>query len=229
MGLLSAFLKYQLRPRAGGAGAPAAGGFDASLFADSGLSPAEIGKILDWVAQGLPAPPPHTVKQAVVRTYAGRYGARVMVETGTYFGAMVEAMKNDFDHIYSIELSRQLYENAAARFCGDARITLIQGDSGTAIGGVLKALARPALFWLDGHWSAGVTARGDGNTPVRKELAAIFAAADLPHVILIDDAREFGRDPEYPGIDELRQYVHAQRPHFEFSVDTDIIRIHPRG
>jgi len=46
-------------------------------------------------------------------------------------------------------------------------------------------------------------------------------------VILIDDAREFGVDPAYPTIEELRQMVAAQRPHLRLSVDADIIRIHP--
>jgi hypothetical protein len=220
MGLLAAFLKRHLRPSAAADGDPA--------FAASGLPPAEIGKLLDWVAQGLPAPPPHAVKQAILRAYARRFGTRVLVETGTFRGDMVEAMKNDFDHVYSIELSPQLFARASARFRGDDRITLIEGDSGTALGRVLESLARPALFWLDGHWSAGVTARGAGNTPVREELAAIFSAADLPHVILIDDAREFSRDPEYPSIAELQDYVRTQRPHFGFYIDSDIIRIHPR-
>lgn len=217
MGMLNTLFKRLLRP-------PAAGAAAANAWASG-----EAGSVLDWVARGMPAPPPHAVKQAVVRAHAVRFGTRVMVETGTYFGAMVEAMKDDFDHIYSIELSRPLHEKAAARFRGDARITLIHGDSGQALKGVMAGLNQPALFWLDGHWSDGVTARGASNTPVREELAAIFDAAEQPHVVLIDDARDFGRDPEYPAIEELRLMVRARRPDYAFSVDADIIRIHPRS
>ena len=216
MSLLKSFLGFHLRRPA--ATEPAAAG--------QGPPPHEQ-KILDWVKQGLPVPPPHAVKQAVVRNYARRFGTRILVETGTYFGAMVEAMKHDFAQIYSIELSEQLHENAKKRFRGEPGITLIQGDSGKAIKSVLEQLTAPALFWLDGHWSDGVTARGDSNTPVREEMEAILAAAELPHVILIDDARLFGADPAYPAIDELRQLVAARRPRLQLSVDVDIIRIHP--
>jgi hypothetical protein len=120
-----------------------------------------------------------------------------------------------------------LFARAQARFHGLSGITLIQGDSAREIARVLPQLKVPTLFWLDGHWSDGVTAHGDTNTPVREELAAILAAPDLSHVILIDDAREFGVDLSYPTIEELRQMVAAQRPHLRLSVDADIIRIYP--
>jgi hypothetical protein len=220
MGMLNTLFRRLLRPPAADAAAAAVA---------AGWSPGDAGAVLDWVARGMPAPPPHVVKQTVVRDHAARFGTRVMVETGTYFGAMVEAMRDDFGHIYSIELSRPLHDRAVARFRGDTHITLIHGDSGQALQGVLAALTQPALFWLDGHWSDGVTARGKSNTPVREELAAIFGAAELAHVVLIDDAREFGRDPDYPGLEELHRFVQSRRPDYAFSVDADIIRILPRG
>ena len=164
----------------------------------------------------------------MIRAYAKRHGNRILVETGTFLGDMVEAMKRDFKHVYSIELSQQLFDQATVRFQDDPNVTLIQGDSGRALKHVLTALTEPALFWLDGHWSDGITARGDRDTPVREEMDAIFAAADLPHVILIDDARLFGTDPAYPTIEELRRLAFARRPRMEFAVDVDIIRISPR-
>ena len=32
----------------------------------------------------------------------------------------------------------------------------------------------PAIFWLDGHYSAGITAMGEQATPIFKELTHIF-------------------------------------------------------
>ncbi len=46
---------------------------------------------------------------------------------------MVEAMKNDFDQIYSIELSKELYEEAKWRFKDEKQIELIHGNSGIVI------------------------------------------------------------------------------------------------
>jgi protein-L-isoaspartate O-methyltransferase len=59
---------------------------------------------------------PHPIKQQAIRKYAAKYGVRVLVETGTYYGDMVAAMLHDFDLIYSIELSPALHARAQRRF-----------------------------------------------------------------------------------------------------------------
>src|SRR5436190_6339757 len=57
---------------------------------------------------------PHTVKRRVVRDYAKRYGARTLVETGTYLGDMIAAMAGSFETLHSIELSDEFYAKARA-------------------------------------------------------------------------------------------------------------------
>ncbi len=47
--------------------------------------------LAEWERQGRPVPPPHVVKQRVLRGYAERYHLNIFVETGTYRGDMVEA------------------------------------------------------------------------------------------------------------------------------------------
>jgi hypothetical protein len=42
-----------------------------------------------WQLRGRPIRSPHLLKQRTVRQYADRYGLRVLVETGTYYGEMV--------------------------------------------------------------------------------------------------------------------------------------------
>jgi uncharacterized protein with ACT and thioredoxin-like domain len=54
-------------------------------------------------------PPGEQVKQRYVREYGSRFGIEVLVETGTFMGDMINAVKKDFKSIYSIELSRDLY------------------------------------------------------------------------------------------------------------------------
>jgi hypothetical protein len=88
---------------------------------------------------------------------------------------MVEAMKDVFEQIYSIELSRDLYEKAMKRFTGVTHIRLIRGDSGKELGRVVNEIDRPALFWLDGHYSAGVAAKGEKDTPFTKNWAIYLA------------------------------------------------------
>lgn len=184
--------------------------------------------VLKWKAQGKPSPPPHLIKQRTIRACGDRYGLRVLVETGTYHGDMVEAMRHHFDAVYSIELSEQLHLKAAARFHGTENVFLIQGDSGVEIERLTKQLTQPALFWLDGHYSAGETARGSVDTPILDELRHIFEAPDLGHVVIIDDARCFGVDEGYPTIDELEAFVLARRPDADFTIVNDGIQIASR-
>jgi hypothetical protein len=170
-------------------------------------------------------PPSHAVKQGILRDYSRKYGLRILVETGTYQGDMVEAMRDDFDRIYSIELSGDLCQKAMKRFKGVGHVEIVHGDSGNELQQVLRRIHRPALFWLDGHYSGGETARGKKDTPICEELLQIFGSEDMRHVILIDDARLFGTDPAYPKLDELGHYVKSRRPGLDIVVHDDIIRI----
>ncbi|OOP55828.1 MAG: hypothetical protein AYP45_12635 [Candidatus Brocadia carolinensis] len=181
----------------------------------------------EWVRRGRPAPPPHIVKQLTIREFAEKREVRVLIETGTYYGDMVEAMKDYFSRIYSIELSRELYEKAKQRFAGDDKVKIIHGDSGIELGKLIASLDQAAVFWLDGHYSEGVTARGDKDTPIYEELTHIFNSPQKGHVIIIDDARLFGTDPAYPSIDELSRFAKAKNPNVTIEVENDNIRIVP--
>jgi len=63
-----------------------------------------------WILRGRPERSPHLLKQKVVREYCQRFGLKTLVETGTYYGEMVVAMKRRFDRIYSIEFVPELAE-----------------------------------------------------------------------------------------------------------------------
>lgn len=182
-------------------------------------------EVRDWERRGKPAPPPHIIKQQAIREFAKKYGTSILVETGTFHGDMVEAMKDHFIRIYSIELSDALYEKARQRFSGDDRITIIHGNSGIELGKLIPRLNQPVLFWLDGHYSAGVTAKGDKDTPIYEELEHILGSPQKQQVIIIDDARCFGTDPAYPSIDELSEFIKARNPDAKIDVENDGIRI----
>ena len=180
-----------------------------------------------WERRGRPVPPPHLVKQAIVRQYADAYGLRTLVETGTCFGDMVEAMRDHFDRIYSIELSPYLHAKCRRRFRKHGQIELIQGDSAVELPRLVARLAGPALFWLDGHYSAGYTAKGEQETPIIAELTCLLQTACRGHVLLIDDARCFGADPAYPTLEQVTALVRAHRDDLQVEVETDCIRIFP--
>ena len=99
------------------------------------------------------------------------------------------------------------------------------GDSSRVLSEVLPRITEPCLFWLDAHHSGGVTARGPVDTPIMAELQLIFDARIPRAVILIDDARCFVGENDYPTLDALRQFVLENRPTWAVEVQDDIIRI----
>lgn len=178
-----------------------------------------------WEASGRPAPPPDPIKHRILAGYQKQYGCTILVETGTYLGNTIWALKDIFARLYSIELSQELWKNAVKRFADFPHITMIQGDSGTVLYDVVPTLQERTLFWLDGHYSWGITAQGEKNCPIYEELDAIFKHNDLHHVMLIDDARLFNGTGDYPTIDELRSYVHRVNPQYQMNIQDDIIRL----
>lgn len=181
--------------------------------------------IFKWNKKGRPSPPPHIIKQRTLISYANKYDLEILVETGTFYGTMVEAMRSSFKKIYSIELSEALFKKAQKRFDGVQNVTLIQGDSGVELGKLTAIINKPTLFWLDGHYSEGVTARGDKDTPIYEELTHIFNTNIEKYVIIIDDARCFDSDPNYPSINELSEFIKTYKPDADIEVNNDSIRI----
>jgi hypothetical protein len=180
-----------------------------------------------WMEAGRPAPPPHSVKQRIVAAYASAFSIGTLIETGTYAGEMVFSMRDRFERIFSIELSDSLYRRARRRFRAFPRIRILRGDSGKVLPALLAGISARCLFWLDGHFSAGITARGDTVTPVMEEMEAILNHRIEDHVILIDDARLFDGAHGFPLVSKVRELVARKRPGWEFSVRNDVMRIHP--
>ncbi len=183
-------------------------------------------KLERWRRSGRPIPPPNVVKQTAVAEYAERFGTRVLVETGTYYASMLLAMRNRFDRLYSIELDDYLHSRATRLLSKHKHITLLKGDSGTRLPEVLAGLKEPALFWLDAHYSGPGTAKGTLETPIAKEMDQVLQHPVPGHVILIDDAHDFGRLPDYPTIEALGEFVRERKPGWVYEVTDDIIRCH---
>ena len=179
-----------------------------------------------WEKQGRPSPPPHIIKEELIRDYAKSFNTPILIETGAYLGDMVHAMKKSFSRIVSFELDQTLATQARERFANDNHIEIVQGDSGKLLGEVLAKINEPCLVWLDGHYSGGITAKGPLETPIKNELTAILSHPVDGHVILIDDARCFTGENDYPTINELQNFVAERKPNHKFSLEHDVIRIH---
>jgi len=189
-------------------------------------------RLLKWLRLGMPSPPPPWIKRQIILQYAKKHRLRYLVETGTSFGDTVEALKTRFDRVYSIELSKQLYLEACKRFRPDAHVSILQGDSATVLSEIIPQLKGPALFWLDAHYSGGglrgsLSARGTKDTPILDELSRILESREKRHgqVVLIDDIRLFGTDPEYPSLGEIHALLERHSCTYRSRISHDVMSI----
>ncbi len=194
-------------------------------FLPQSSSPA-ITEIVEWVESNKILPTPPIIKQEVIKLYAKKYSVETLVETGTYFGNTVEECKDSFQKIITIELDNSLYARAKKRFRNDDRVEVLHGDSAILLSEILRRIDGKVLFWLDAHYSGGITAFGKKQTPILEELSAIFSSKLKKPIILIDDANDFTGKEEYPTLNELRNFLRKKHPTFGCIVQNGIIRIH---
>jgi hypothetical protein len=180
-----------------------------------------------WKLRGEPIRSPHLLKQRTVRDYAQRYGLRVLVETGTYYGEMVQAMKGRFTEILSVEFDPALAQRAKAKFARWPHIHILEGDSQKVVPELLQSLKEPTLFWLDAGYYGWAGLLGNEQR-LTSELDAILRSPISKHVILMDDARGLNGQNGSPTVPELKQRIETEFPGRGFEVKYDILRITPR-
>lgn len=164
-------------------------------------------------------------KQQIITGLQNKSGIKVFVETGTFMGDMTVAQSGFFDKLYTVELGEELYRNAKKRFLAFPNIFGLLGDSSKVLSTIIKDLNQPAIFWLDGHYSGGITAKGDLICPIYGELDAIISGAQFKHILCIDDARLFNGRDDYPLVEDLKVYIKFKGIKFDFKILDDIMII----
>lgn len=173
-------------------------------------------------------------KREIIDYYRKKFGIIIFIETGTFLGDTIDFFKEKFSFLYSIELSEELSIRAQNRFSSFKNVKIITGNSGEVLENIVRELKEPALFWLDGHYSSEfymngeyfITAKGDTNTPIEKELDFILGS-NIQHLILIDDARLFTGKSDYPTLKNIKDKVRLSDKAYKVLVDTDVIQIIP--
>lgn len=128
----------------------------------------------------------------------------VAIETGTYLGDGVELLANNFLRVISIERDHDLATRAASKFSGDKSITILEGSSRNLLGKTLPDANIPTLFWLDAHYSGGITAGQDDPCPLMGELEVILQNRKSDNtIILVDDIRGAVGTNGWPTISEI--------------------------
>lgn len=119
------------------------------------------------------------------------------VESGTYLGQTALNASKVFREVHTIELSARLHTQAKMHLYQAKNVFCYLGDSAKLLPQILSKINSPTLFYLDGHFSGGLTAQGSANTPVLEELRAIYESKIADGCILIDDLKCF-QDSLYP-------------------------------
>ena len=132
----------------------------------------------------------HVPEQHALRL-ATLHELKVFVETGTLLGKSAAWASSHFQRVITIEGDEDYYNKAQAKNVG-LPIEFILGLSKDVLPDIVQSLGRPALFFLDAHWSRDLTyGKPEVVCPVLDELR-IINKGGLDHVIIVDDARLFG-------------------------------------
>ena len=178
----------------------------------------------DWADRQFAAPSPHFVKQGVLL----RNGLRdaIWVETGTYMGDTTSVLSKVAKMVFSIEPEPTLFSKAEQKFRNTSNVKIMPGLSEEVLPKLLPTLSGDICFWLDGHFSGGITFKGPQETPILDELDAIGRnIAKMGMVlVMVDDIRLFGStNPEflaYPSIDFLVDW--ARKHNLNWHIEHDI-------
>ncbi len=157
-----------------------------------------------------------------------RLGLTRAIETGTYRGGGTRRLAAIFPRVVTVEISEELARAAAESLADRPGVEVRHGTSRVLLPTIVDS-SEPALYWLDGHWSGGVTGGKDEECPVLAELEAI-ATGHADDAILIDDARLFLAPPpaphdpaQWPDVSQLVEAIAAAKPGHRVLVAHDIV------
>ena len=146
---------------------------------------------------------PQFIKEMVLEKYSIKNAN--WIETGTFRGETTKYLSKRYPLIYSIEPDVEFYKVALNRF-KNQNVKLFNDESENIFPILLPTLKDNLNFWLDGHYSQGITFKGKKDCPIINELNAIKKNFDnfKKLSIFIDDIRLFlSSTKDYPSINYL--------------------------
>jgi hypothetical protein len=139
-------------------------------------------------------------KHALLIRLGQLFNLPTLVETGTCYGGTVEAVRNSFKDVWSIELSPVFYEASSKKFAGIPNVHLFFGSSGEMLPSVIERTTGPLLFWLDAHLTGGPEAPSANNgDQTNAELDAVVRLR--PDSLVVIDDVQMGADGTFYGPD----------------------------
>ena len=177
-----------------------------------------------WGIKGADVPSPNFIKWRTLRKIFLKDA--VCVETGTYLGETTKWLSENFRLVFSLEPQEMLFEFNKNKFKQNTRVRLFRGTSEQRLREILSQIktGENVNFWLDGHFSGGITYEGERKSPISQELLTIKSELHrFGHVVIaIDDFRDFQitETNDYPNRSWLVDW--AKDNHFSWDVKNDI-------
>jgi hypothetical protein len=160
--------------------------------------------------------PPVKNQRDLILSSVSRHGfadRKVFIETGTALGETSRFASKHFEKVFTVEYMQDAYLHSLETFFYNDSVTYLKGDSKDVIPVINYMLDQTAVFFLDAHFSGKEGEEEEmvapsGHTPVVAELTDIVRYP-YDHVILIDDARLFGKNPHYPTLKQIEEIAAA--------------------
>ena len=117
----------------------------------------------------------------------------VFIETGTLYGQTIKSLSPYFEKLYTIEVYEPNYELSKNNLKDIKNVEQFLGNSIKILPEICRDINQPTIFFLDGHWSSGHTGFDGVHVPLYDELREIVQTMKHDCLIIIDDARLFGK------------------------------------
>lgn len=133
----------------------------------------------------------------------------IFVETGTFQGRAILNMYDYFDKLFTVELAPAYFDffDSKKKSMGLKKVENYLGKSqDILVSDILFQIGINdyPVFWLDGHWAGGDTARCEVDVPLLMECSAIdLNLKSKRAIVVVDDCRLFGTNDQFPEWDTI--------------------------
>lgn len=180
-----------------------------------------------WIFKGRRAPDNHFYKKGRISRLRNECKCDTFIETGTFYGQMVNFAKGVFKTVVSVEIHPTFHKENAAQFARYPSVHILLGDSAKKLPEAVSLGSGRILFWLDGHYSGGNTGIGEKVSPIIEELRLIATSERRDHCIVVDDVRLFNGVDGYPSLGDAIAELKAINAGYVISVDCDSLIARP--
>lgn len=131
------------------------------------------------------------VHEEIAKMLAKKHNLTSFVETGTWHGDSAKWAAPRFEKVITIEVIEEFYLESKRTLSEYWNVLCVHGDSRYDLNRILRDVERPALFWLDAHWTGHPNYKAEyGKCAVLDEIKTINYTYSHD-AIMVDDVRLF--------------------------------------